>query len=244
MWSIAKRELRLYFCQLTGYLVVGGYLFIIALTLWFFSSPFNLLNRELGDFNPFFELSPILFLFLIPALSMRTFSEEFAQGTFELLLTKPLRPYQIFAGKLLGVLLILSIALFPTLLHPFTLDGLLQEGTKLDWGALCCSYLALFLLALLFMVTSICASLIFQSQVASFLLGVITCFIHLYFWSFIADFAPTVLWYKWINSIGASVHYGNLSRGIIALEDLFYFFGMIFTLFLTGVELIQKKKRK
>ena len=244
MWSIAKRELRLYFCQLTGYLVVVGYLIITSLTLWFFNSPFNLLNRELGDFNPFFELSPILFLFLIPALSMRTFSEEFAQGTFELLLTKPLHPYQIFGGKILGVLLILSIALFPTLLHAFTLDGLLQEGTKLDWGVLGCSYLALFLLALFFIVTSMCASLIFQSQVASFLLGVVACFIHLYFWSFIADFAPTVQGYKWINSLGASVHYGTLSRGIIALEDLFYFFGMLLTFFLTGVELIQKKKRK
>jgi len=244
MWSIAKRELRLYFCQLTGYLVVVGYLIITSLTLWFFNSPLNLLNRELGDFNPFFELSPILFLFLIPALSMRTFSEEFAQGTFELLLTKPLHPYQIFGGKILGVLLILSIALFPTLLHAFTLDGLLQEGTKLDWGVLGCSYLALFLLALFFIVTSMCASLIFQSQVASFLLGVVACFIHLYFWSFIADFAPTVQGYKWINSLGASVHYGTLSRGIIALEDLFYFFGMVLTFFLTGVELIQKKKRK
>ena len=244
MWSIAKRELRLYFCQLTGYLVVVGYLIITSLTLWFFNSPFNLLNRELGDFNPFFELSPILFLFLIPALSMRTFSEEFAQGTFELLLTKPLHPYQIFGGKILGVLLILSIALFPTLLHAFTLDGLLQEGTKLDWGVLGCSYLALFLLALFFIVTSMCASLIFQSQVASFLLGVVACFIHLYFWSFIADFAPTVQGYKLINSLGASVHYGTLSRGIIALEDLFYFFGMLLTFFLTGVELIQKKKRK
>lgn len=244
MWSIAKRELRLYFCQLTGYLVVVGYLIITSLTLWFFNSPFNLLNRELGDFNPFFELSPILFLFLIPALSMRTFSEEFAQGTFELLLTKPLHPYQIFGGKILGVLLILSIALFPTLLHAFTLDGLLQEGTKLDWGVLGCSYLALFLLALFFIVTSMCASLIFQSQVASFLLGVVACFIHLYFWSFIADFAPSVLWYKLINSLGASVHYGNLSRGIIALEDVFYFFGILLTFFLTGVELIQKKKRK
>ena len=244
MWSIAKRELRLYFCQLTGYLVVGGYLLITALTLWFFNSPFNLLNRDMGDFNPFFELSPILFLFLIPALSMRTFSEEFAQGTFELLLTKPLHPYQIFGGKLLGVLLILSIAFFPTLLHAFTLDGLLQEGTKLDLGVLGCSYLALFLLALLFTVTSMCASLIFESQVASFLLAVIACFIHLYFWSFIADFAPTALGYKWFNSLGASVHYGTLSRGIIALEDLFYFFGMLLTFFLIGVELIQKKKRK
>ena len=244
MWSIAKRKLRLYFCQLTGYLVVGGYLLITALTLWFFNSPFNLLNRELGDFNPFFELNPILFLFLIPALSMRTFSEEFAQGTFELLLTKPLHPYQIFGGKLLGVLLILSIVLFPTLLHAFSLDGLLQEGMKLDWGVLGCSYFALFLLALLFTVTSMCASLIFQSQVASFLLGAVACFIHLYFWSFIADFAPNVLGYKWINSLGASVHYDTLSRGIIALEDMFYFFGMLLTFFLTGVELIQKKKRK
>ena len=114
MWSIAKRELRLYFGQLTGFLLVAGYLLITGLILWFFDTPYNLLNTELASYSSFFEFTPILFLFLIPALSMRSFSEEFTQGTFELLITKPLSPTQIFGGKLIGVMLVLSMILIPT----------------------------------------------------------------------------------------------------------------------------------
>ena len=106
MWTIAKRELQLYFGQLTAYLVVGGYLLLTTLSLWFFDTPFNLMNSEFGSFTPFFELSPLLFLFLLPALAMRSFSEEFSSGTFELLITKPITLYELFAGKLLGIFLI------------------------------------------------------------------------------------------------------------------------------------------
>jgi ABC-2 type transport system permease protein len=242
MWTLAKRELRLFFSQLTSYLVVGGYLLITTLLLWFFDTPFNLLNKGFADFNPFFELSPLLFLFLIPSLSMRTFSEEFTQGTFELLLTKPLGPYQIFGGKLIGVCLILGIALAPTLFHAVALEGILQEGSQLDWAVLASSYGALILLALVFATTSICASLLFQSQVASFLVGLLGCFMHLYFWSSLADFSMNIQRYKLLNSLGAGVHYANLSRGIIVWEDVVYFLGMSLTFFLVGIQLIQKKK--
>ncbi|MDG1653418.1 MAG: ABC transporter permease subunit [Flavobacteriaceae bacterium] len=242
MWSIAKRELHFYFSQLSGYLVVGGYLLVTALTLWFFNTPYNLLNTELGSFDPFFEFTPLLFLFLLPAISMRSFSEEFSLGTFELLLTKPLKPAQIFGGKLIGVGLILSIALLPTILHAVALESLFQDGSELDWGKVMSSYFALILLACLFLVTSICASLLFQSQVASFLVALLTCFMHLYFWSFLADLTYNMTLFKFINNIGARVHYNNLSRGIIALGDLIYFLGFILTFFSLGVQLIKFKK--
>ena len=168
MWTIAKRELRIYFGQLTAYLVVGGYLLLTTLGLWFFDTPFNLMNSELGSFTPFFELSPLLFLFLLPALGMRSFSEEFSLGTFELLMTKPIKLYELFAGKLLGIFLIFISALLPTLLHAYFLEQLLQANDHLDWGVILSSYGALLLLGLLFSVSSMCASLLFQSQVAAF----------------------------------------------------------------------------
>lgn len=242
MWSIAKRELRVYFSQLTGYVIVAGYLLITALILWFFNTPFNLINSELGSYSPFFEFTPILFLFLIPALSMRSFSEEFAQGTFELLMTKPLSPAQIFGGKLMGVMLILLMILIPTLVHAVALDNILQLDSKLDWGIILSAYVALLFLALLFVLTSICASLLFQSQVASFLVAVLGCFIHLYFWSFLADLSPNLNLYQGINSLSAQVHYNGLSRGVIVLEDMLYFIGLSVTFFFLGVQLIQKKK--
>ena len=242
MWSIAKRELRLYFGQLTGFLLVAGYLLITGLILWFFDTPYNLLNTELASYSSFFEFTPILFLFLIPALSMRSFSEEFTQGTFELLITKPLSPTQIFGGKLIGVMLVLSMILIPTILHAFALDNLLQLDSKLDWGIILSSYFALFFLAILFVITSICSSLLFQSQVASFIVSVLGCFIHFYFWSFLADLSQNLYLYQWVNNLSAQVHYIGLSRGVITLEDIIYFIGVSISFFLTGTQLILKKK--
>ena len=242
MWNIAKREFRLCFSQLTGYLIITIYLLFTALLLWFFNTPYNLLNSELGSFSPFFKLTPILFLFLIPALSMRTFSEEFTQGTFELLITKPLNSLQIIGGKLIGVVLILMIAIIPTLFHAISLDSLLQLGSKLDWRIVISSYFALFYLAILFVTTSLCASLLFQSQVASFLVAVLGCFIHFYFWSFLADLIQNLNLYYFINNLSAQVHYNGLSRGVIALENVLYFLGLSSTFFILGVQLIQKKR--
>ena len=242
MWNIAKRELRLYFSQITGYLIIIIYLFFTALLLWFFNNPYNLLNSELGSFSPFFELTPMLFLFLIPALSMRTFSEEFTQGTFELLITKPLSSLQIFGGKLIGVLLVLIIIIIPTLLHAVFLDSLLQLDSELDWVIILSSYVALIFLGILFAITSLCSSLLFQSQVASFLVAVLGCFIHFYFWSFLADLSQNLNFYNLINSLSAQLHYNGLSRGVISLENVLYFLGLSITFFLLGVQLIQKKK--
>tara|TARA_B100000989_G_scaffold121291_1_gene89498 strand:+ start:264 stop:995 length:732 start_codon:yes stop_codon:yes gene_type:complete len=243
MWNIAKRELRFYFSQMTGYLIVTIYLVLTALLLWFFNTPYNLLNSELGSFSPFFELTPILFLFLIPAISMRTFSEEFTQGTFELLITKPLSSLQIFVGKLLGVLLVLIIIIIPTLLHAVSLDSLLQSDSELDWVIIMSSYFALIFLAILFVATSLCSSLLFQSQVASFLVAVLGCFIHFYFWSFLADLSQDLNFYNLINSFSTQLHYNGLSRGVIALENVLHFVGLSITFFLLGIQLINKKKR-
>ena len=109
MWSIAKKELFFYFSSITGYLVIGSYLILNTLLLWFFDTPYQLLNTGFVDLSPFFEISPWLFIFLIPALSMRSFSEEYASGTFEILITKPLRHLDIFGGKFLAIVLIIFI---------------------------------------------------------------------------------------------------------------------------------------
>ncbi|MEK9614502.1 MAG: ABC transporter permease subunit, partial [Flavobacteriaceae bacterium] len=147
MWSIAKRELGFFFSHLIGYLVIGSYLLVSTLILWIFDTPYNLLSIGFGDFSPFFEIAPWLFLFLIPALSMRSFSEERSTGTFELLLTKPLSPTQIFGGKLLGIAFVLLVALLPTFLHLIALDSLLEPNSSLDWGRITGSYVALMVLA-------------------------------------------------------------------------------------------------
>ena len=122
MWSIAKRELRFFFSSPIGYLVIGTYLIVNSLLLWFFDTPFSILNSGFGDFTPFFEISPWLFLILIPTLCMRSFSEEIASGTFELMLTKPLAAWEIYTGKLLGIVIVFGIALIPTSINLFAIQ--------------------------------------------------------------------------------------------------------------------------
>jgi ABC-2 type transport system permease protein len=114
--------------------------------------------------------------------------------------------------------------------------------SKLDWVIIISSYVALIFLAILFVITSLCSSLIFQSQVASFLVAVLGCFIHFYFWSFLADLSQNLNFYNLINSLSAQLHYNGMSRGVIALENILYFVGLSTAFFLLGVQLIQKKK--
>ncbi|MDA9851614.1 ABC transporter permease subunit [Flavobacteriaceae bacterium] len=242
MWSIAKRELRFYFSNLTGYLVIGSYLLINTLFLWFFDTPFQLLNSGFGDLTPFFEMSPWLLLLLIPALSMRSFSEERTTGTLELLLTKPLRPVEIFGGKFIGVALILFIALIPTSLNIVAINALLVPQSELDWGSFIASYLALILVALLFLCMSLCCSLIFRNQVTSFLMAVLVCFTQFFVWNFLADFSALPWVYEWISDLGIQTHYSSLSRGVLQIEDLIYLFGLIAVFYILGVELIKKEQ--
>jgi len=242
MWSIAKRELRFYFSNLTGYLVIGSYLLINTLFLWFFDTPFQLLNSGFGDLTPFFEMSPWLLLLLIPALSMRSFSEERTTGTLELLLTKPLRPVEIFGGKFIGVALILFIALIPTSLNIVAINALLEPQSELDSGSFIASYLALILVALVFLCMSLCCSLIFRNQVTSFLMAVLVCFTQFFVWNFLADFSALPWVYEWISDLGIQTHYSSLSRGVLQIEDLIYLFGLIAVFYILGVELIKKEQ--
>ena len=141
MLNIARRELYFFFSNPIGYLAIGVYLLTSTLLLWFFDSPFNILSIGFGSLSTFFELSPWLFLLLIPALSMRSFSEERTTGTFELLITKPLNAFDIYGGKLLGITAVFSIALLPTLLNIFVINNLLTPDSYLDWGSVFGSYI-------------------------------------------------------------------------------------------------------
>jgi ABC-2 type transport system permease protein len=242
MWSIAKRELFFYFSNITGYLVIGSYLTLNTLLLWFFDTPYQLLNSGFGDLSPFFEISPWIFLFLIPALSMRSFSEERANGTLEILITKPLKPLDIFGGKFLGIALIIFIILLSTSINIIALQALIEPQSKMDLGSLVSSYLGLILLCFLFLSISVSCSILFRNQVSSFLVAVLTCYTQFFFWDFIADSFSIPWLYKFISDIGIQTHYLSLIRGILRLEDMIYFLGLIIVFFTLGIELIKKEQ--
>ena len=152
---------------------MGFYLLTNTLLLWFFDTPFNILSIGIGSLSTFFDLSPWLFLLLVPALSMRSFSEERTTGTFELLMTKPLKAIDIYGGKLLGITAVFSITLLPTILNIFAINTLLTQDTYLDWGSIVGSYLGLIGVGFLFLALSLCTSLLIKNHIASFLVSVL-----------------------------------------------------------------------
>ena len=242
MWGIAKREYKFYFTNLTGYLVIGSYLTINTLILWFFDTPYNFLNYEVANIDLFFELSPWLLVVLISSLSLGSFSEEISTGTIELLLTKPLNPYQIFTGKFLGLIFIFSTCFLITLINILALNSLLKLESELDFSSIITSYLGLFLVGLIFISICLCCSLLFRSLVLSFLTGFILCFFQFFMWDFMASLVSDPLLYEIISSIGIKKHYISLSRGIIKLDDIIYLIGSIIIFHMLGVNQIKKSQ--
>ena len=242
MLNIARRELNFFFSNPIGYIAMGFYLLINTLLLWFFDTPFNILSIGFGSLSTFFDLSPWLFLLLVPALSMRSFSEERTTGTFELLMTKPLKAIDIYGGKLLGITAVFSIILLPTILNIFAINTLLTQDSFLDWGSIVGSYLGLIGVGFLFLVLSLCSSLLIKNQIASFLVAVLVCFTQFYLWSFLSDFTGDNRIYQIISNIGIQTHYLSISRGVLTLKTIIYFLGLFLGISSLSVLLIKNNE--
>lgn len=230
MWALVKREWFVFFSTAVGYLTVGLFLTLSTLFLWFLDTDFNLLHAGFADLNAFFVLTPWLFLLLVPALCMRSFSDELRLGTLELLLTKPLGLWQIVMGKYIANLLLLLAALLPTLCYCLVLKALQLEDTPLDWGSILTAYLGLFCVGATFVALGLFASLIAKNQVTAFMLALTLCFVQFYVWKGIADLTQQQWLFQFFNSIGIFEHYLQLRQGVIAFRDVVYFLGENFIL--------------
>ena len=244
MWYIAKKEFNFYFKRLTAYLIIGSYVTINSLILWFFDTPYNFLNYEIVDINLFFEISPWLLMILICSLSMGSFSEEVSSGTMELLITKPLNANEIFGGKFLGITFIFSVCLIMTTLNVLALNSLLTSQSELDLSLIFTSYFGLFLIGLIFISISIFCSILFRNQVTSFLTAFVLCLFQYFFWDFLASLITNPWSFKIISNIGIKTHYSGLSLGIIKLEDIVYLIGLIVIFHMLGINQIKKEQVK
>lgn len=242
MWALIKKEIRHYFSHPMGYLILGGYLVLSSLFLWFFDTSYNLLNQGFLDFSPIFELTPFLFLFLIPAIGMQSFSEEKALGTIELLLTKPVGHYKLILSKFLGVFSLFSLSLLPIALHAFAMDYLIADHESIDSGQLLTGLLAILFLGSIFSAISIVSSLLFQNQVSAFLSGLFLCFIQYFGWGFLANISYSNFGFTVFSALGIESHYKAMYRGITSLEDLIYFIGLLLILLFFGISISKKQQ--
>ena len=235
MIPIIKREINSFFSSTIGYLVIAVFLTVNGLFLWIFRGNSNILDSGFADLSPYFELAPWILLFLIPAVCMRAFSDEMRMGTMELLLTKPNTLSQIVLGKYFGAVILIIIALVPTILYVYTVYNLGNPIGNLDVGSTIGSYIGMLFLVFAYTAIGIFSSTLSQSQIVSFIIAVFLCFLFYYgFESF--SFSSLD-----ISKIGMKAHFDSIARGVLDTRDLIYFLSV--TAFFLGVTVFKLKRK-
>ena len=223
MWVLVKKEWIVFFSTPLGYLTLFFFLTLTTLFLWFLDTDFNLLNAGFADLNGFFVLAPWLLLFLVPALCMRSFSDEKRLGTLELLLTKPLNLWQIIMGKYIANLMLVLTAILPTVIYFLAISALKIEDNPIDWGSAVAAYWGLFCVGASFVSIGILSALLTKSQASAFMMALLVCFVQFYLWKGIADLMQHQELYRFFNALGIFDHYISHGQGIISLKDGIYF---------------------
>ncbi len=239
MWSICKKELRQFFSSLTGLISIVVFLILNGVILFIF--PDNILDYGYATLDKFFQLAPFILLFLIPAITMRSFSDEFKGGTYEILQTKPLSRWQIIGGKYFASLIVVIITLIPTIIYAVTVQQLSAVG-GLDTGATIGSYMGLILLAAVFVAISIFCSSLTSNPVVAFVAGAFLCFLVYNGFEAISKIPAFESGADYfISMLGIDFHYRSISRGVIDTRDLVYFLTVIlFFLLFTNKNLLTR----
>ncbi|MCX6291940.1 MAG: gliding motility-associated ABC transporter permease subunit GldF [Bacteroidetes bacterium] len=243
MIALLKKEINSFLGSLIGYLVMIVFLLSIGLFMWVVpGTDFNILENGYANIDTLFILAPWMFLFLIPAVTMRSFAEENKTGTIELLLTRPLSDFQIvFAKYLSGVLLVL-FSLLPTLLYYVSVYFLASPKGNVDSGAIAGSYAGLLFLCSAFVSIGILASALTNNQIVSFILAVILSYFFYSGFESLSTFSLGGMLPGILSQVGISTHYTSISRGVIDTRDVVYFITLTgFFLLLTRF-VIEKRK--
>jgi ABC-2 type transport system permease protein len=242
MWAIYRKEVVSFLSSITGYLVISVFLILLGLFMWVFPDT-SVLNYNYATLSQLFDLSPFIFLFLIPAITMRSFSEEFQVGTMELISTKPLTDSRIILGKYFAIITLVLIALIPTLFYVYSVYDLGAPKGNIDLGAVWGSYLGLMLLASSFSAIGLFASSLTSNQIIAFLLAVVMCFFLYLSFQYISKFPAFVGTIDdLIQRLGMDYHYESLSKGLIDSRDVIYFLSIIgFFLIATQVRLSSRR---
>ena len=240
MWSICKKEWTQYFSSLTGYLIISFYLVVNGLLLFVIPN-YNLLDFGYASLQVYFDFAPWFLLLLVPAITMRSFSDEFKQGTYEVLHSLPFSSLQLVLGKLLGSLLIVIAAIAPTIFYGVVLDALSATG-GIDWGATFGSYIGLIFLGAVYTAVGVFASSLTKNSAIALLVSIIISILLLqsFDWlSAVSFFANGYDYY--IKQLGLSLHYNNMSKGLIKLTDMIYFISILVLFILGTIENLKGK---
>ena len=228
MYSIYRKEISSFLSSLIAYIVIVVFLMMVGLFMWVIPDT-SVLSYNYATLDQLFTLAPLVFLFLIPATTMRSFAEERQTGTIEFLSTKPISELEIVGAKFLANLTLVLFALLPTAIYYYSVYKLGYPEGNLDSGGIMGSYIGLFFLAAVFVSIGVFASSVTNNQIVSFILAAFLCFICYFAFGFLSKLPIFVgsLDYT-IQKLGISYHYAALSKGVIDSRSVVYFLSVIF----------------
>ena len=238
MLAIFKKEIQSFFTSPIGYLIIGLFLILNGLFLWVFKGAFNIFDYGFADLSNFFLLAPWVFLFLIPAITMKGLSEERKLGTLELLLIKPISVLKVVMGKFWGAFVLSILAIIPTIIYVFAISNLgLVEG-NFDLGIVLGSYFGLLFLIAAYTSIGLFASALSDNQIISFIVAIALCFLIFFGFESLASLFSDGNTQEMIKSLGAKHHFESIALGILDTRDIIYFVSVtFFFVYLTVIRL-------
>lgn len=242
MKALFLKEINHFFSSLIGYIAIAVFLLTTGYFVWLAPGD-NALSYGFANLDLFFQLGPLILLLLVPAITMKSFSEEFHSGTIELLITKPIREWEIVGGKFLASLVIILLAILPTLIYLYTLYTLGLPKGNIDMGASISSYIGLLFLGGAFLSIGLFTSAVTNNQIVAFILGLFCCY---FFYRGFNDISSFPFFYgkfdSIVQAIGLSAHFSAIRKGVLDTRDLIYFTSFIF-FFLSLTNYVLKQRR-
>jgi ABC-2 type transport system permease protein len=242
MLALYKKEIRSFLSSLIGYIVIAVFLLVIGLFMWIFPGDNNVLEMGYADLNTLFFIAPWVFMFLIPAITMRMFAEEKRTGTLEIIFTKPISDLSIVLSKYLAGVTLVVLTLLPTLIYYITVYQMGSPVGNIDNGGTIGSYIGLLMLAACYVSIGLFASSISNNQIVSFLIAAMICFFMYAGFASLGEYNLFGSADHVIKQMGIAEHYDSISRGVMDSRDLVYFFALIFIFILLTRTVLNSRK--
>jgi ABC-2 type transport system permease protein len=227
MFALYKKEIRSFLSSLIGYIVIAIFLLVIGLFMWIFPGENNVLEMGYADLNTLFFIAPWVFMFLIPAITMRMFAEEKRTGTLEIIFTKPITDLKIVGAKYMAGLTLVMLILLPTVVYYITIYDLGSPRGNIDSGGTLGSYIGLLLLAGCYVAIGLFASSISNNQIVAFLVAASLSFFMYAGFASLGEYNLLGSADHIVKQFGIAEHYDSISRGVIDTRDLVYFLALI-----------------
>lgn len=241
MKALYWKEIKSYLNSLIAYLVIILFLVLTGLVVWVFPDT-NILDYGFAEMTSFFQLTPLILVFLIPAITMRTFSEEYKTGTISLLFTLPLSSRSLVLGKFFAALTLVVIAILPTIVYYFLISNLANPVGNIDSASVIGSYFGLVLLSAEFVAIGIFVSTLSQNQIVAFLIAAFACyFLYEGLHQLAGLFSGKVNYY--LDYLSLQYHYNSLSRGVLDSRNIVFLLSVIVLLIIGSTSILEKQKR-